>query len=102
MSAVDSAIDVVCARLIGDASIPLKIRTRAEVSDGEVQELFSAIDVLTAHYADEDTVPKRLALAFVDVYGRFSVAEGFVGRDAMQRFEDIGIALQDKADALFS
>lgn len=102
MNAVDTAIDMVCARLIGDASIPLKIRTRADVSDDEVQELFSAIDFLTAHYADKDTVPKRLALAFVDVYGSFRIAEAFVGRDAMQRFEDIGIALQDKADALFS
>lgn len=102
MNTVDAAIDMVCARLIGDASIPLKIRTRAEVSDDEVRELFSAIDVLTAHYADKDTVPKRLALAFVDVYGSFSITEASVGRDAMQRFEDIGIALQDRADALFS
>jgi hypothetical protein len=101
VNAVD-AIDMVCARLIGDASIPLKIRSRDEVSDDEVQELFSAIEFLTAHYADKDTVPKRLALAFVDVYGSFSINEAFVGRDAMQRFEDIGIALQDKADALFS
>jgi len=93
---------MVCARLIGEASIPLKIRTRADVSDDEVQELFAAIDFLTAHYADKDAVPKRLALAFVDVYAGFSSTEAFVGRDAMQRFEDIGIALQDKADALFS
>lgn len=102
MSTVDAAVDMVCARLIGCASIPLKIRTRVDVSDDEVQEFFSAIDFLTAHYADQDTVPKRLALAFVDVYGSFSIAESFVGRDVMQRFEDIGIALQDKADALFS
>ena len=102
MNAVGAAIDMVCARLIGDASIPLKIRSRADVSEDEVQEMFSAIDFLTAHYADKDTVPKRLALAFVDVYGRFSIAEALVGRDAMQRFEDIGITLQDKADALFS
>lgn len=99
---MDAAIDMVCARLIGDASIPLKIRTRAEVSDDEVQELFSAIDFLTAYYADKDTVPKRLALAFVDVYVSFSVSDAFVGRAAMQRFENIGIALQGKADALFS
>lgn len=102
MSKVDTAVDMVCARLLGDASIPLKIRTRADVSDDEVQELFSAIDFLTVHYADKDTVPKRLALAFVDVYGSFSISEAFVGRAAMERFEDIGIALQDKADALFS
>jgi len=102
VSKVDTAVDMVCARLLGDASIPLKIRTRADVSDDEVQELFSAIDFLTVHYADKDTVPKRLALAFVDVYGSFSISEAFVGRAAVERFEDIGIALQDKADALFS
>jgi len=102
VSTVDAAIDMVCARLIGDASIPLKIRTRADVSDDEVEELFSAIDFLIAHYADKDVVPKRLALAFVDVYAGFSITEAFVGTAAMQRFEDIGIALQEKADALFS
>jgi len=97
----EHAVDVVCARLLGENAIPLKIRSRKGVSAAEVSELFLAIDVLTGHYRGQDTIPKKLALAFVDVCVGFSVADTFYDQDELERYEAIGIALQDKACALF-
>lgn len=97
----ERAVEVVYARLLGENAIPLKIRTRKGVSAEEVNELFLAIDVLIDHYREQDTVPQKLALAFVDVFMGFSVADAFYHQDELARYEDIGIALQDKACALF-
>lgn len=91
------AVELVSARLIGEHSIPVKIRTRDRVTEEEVNELFLAIDFLISHYRYQDTVPKGLALAFLDIYAGFSVAEGFYSENEIKRYEDIGLALQEKA-----
>jgi len=95
------AVELVCASLLGEHSFPVKIRTRHRVTEEEVNELFSAIDFLIRHYRGQNTVPKNLALAFVDIYAGFSVADGFYSEDEIKRYEDIGIALQEKAYDLF-
>lgn len=97
----ERAVDLVCARLLGENSIPVKIRTRKCVSEEEISELFFAIDSLIVHYSDQAAVPKRLALAFVDIYVGLNVVDGFYHEHEIQRFEDIGIALQERAYKLF-
>lgn len=95
------AVEWVYERLIGEYSIPVRIRTRDRVTEEEVNDLFLAIDFLISHYRDQDSVPKNLALAFVDIYAGFSVAKGVYSEDEIKRYEDIGIALQEKAYDLF-
>ncbi|GAB7529179.1 hypothetical protein PS3A_15880 [Pseudomonas sp. 3A(2025)] len=97
----ESAVKLVCARLLGENSIPVKIRTREHVSEEEVNELFFAIDFLIVYYRGQEAVPKELALAFVDIYVGLNSADAFYDEDQVQRYEDIGIALQQKAYALF-
>ncbi|KWS47655.1 hypothetical protein [Pseudomonas amygdali] len=95
------AVDLIDARLLGADSIPVKIRTRAKVSEKEVAELFSAIDFIISYYSEKDIIPKRIALAFVDIYVNFNVSDDFYNESETQRYEDIGIALQEKAYELF-
>lgn len=97
----ENAVNLVCARLLGENSIPVKIRTRKRVSEEDVSELFSAIDFLIVYYSGQAVVPKHLALAFVDIYVGFNSADAFYQEDEIRRYEDIGIALQEKAHALF-
>lgn len=97
----ESAVELVCARLLGENSIPVKIRTRKRVSEEEVSELFFAIDCLIIYYRGQSAIPKRLALAFVDIYVGLNSADEFYDEGEIQRYEDIGIALQEKAYALF-
>ncbi|SDI33745.1 hypothetical protein SAMN05216588_11518 [Pseudomonas flavescens] len=95
------AADLIDARLLGTDSIPVKIRTKVEVSEEEVAELFAAIDFIISDCSGKDVIPKKIALAFVDIYANFSISNGFYNESETQRYEDIGMALQEKAYELF-
>ena len=95
------ALAIVEARLLGPQSIPVRIRTREEVTEDEIAELLVAVDYLIVRYRDQATVPKTLAAAFVDIYNGFVPAGGQISDEQAQRLEDVAIALQDKAYRLF-
>ncbi len=78
------------------------MRGKSLWNKGEFDELLAAIDFLTTEWADKDTVPKRIALAFVDIYGAFSFKDGFYPKDEQEFLEDMGIMLQEKATDLFA
>ena len=95
--ALETTIDL----LLGDNSLPLKARMKTHILDEEIDKLYHAIDVLTEEYRHKDCVPKRLAACFIDVYGGFSFREDLYDEKERVRLEDIGIALQEKAESLF-
>lgn len=97
----EMALDSVEARLLGPQSIPVRIRTRVEVTEAEIAELLAAVDYLIMHYRDQASVPKTLAAAFVDIYNGFVQTCGQMSDEQAQRLEDVAIALQDKAYRLF-
>ncbi|EPD4823236.1 MULTISPECIES: hypothetical protein [Salmonella] len=66
------ALKIVIDKLLGDNSIPVRLRLKRDFSDDEVENLYKALDFLAEVYADESTVPKILGLALMDVYGMFS------------------------------
>ncbi|EEO5360791.1 hypothetical protein G6R69_004828, partial [Salmonella enterica] len=65
------ALKIVIDKLLGDNSIPVRLRLKRDFSDDEVENLYKALDFLAEVYADESTVPKILGLALMDVYGMF-------------------------------
>jgi hypothetical protein len=81
--------------------LPLKARIKDHISNEEVSKLYNAIDVLTEEYRHKDYVPKKLGACFLDIYGCFSFREGFYSEEERRRLENIGIALQEKGEALF-
>ena len=97
----EMAIAVVEARLLGEHAIPVKIRTKNDVTEAEIAELLAAVDYLIVHYQGQAAVPKTLAAAFVDIYNGFVQACGQMSDAQAQRLEDVAIALQDKAYRLF-
>ncbi|WP_323867627.1 hypothetical protein [Xenorhabdus szentirmaii] len=42
----------------------------------EIENLYHALDFLVGFYHEKTEIPKKLVLAFVDVYGAFSFREG--------------------------
>lgn len=98
----DTALKIVIDKLLGDNSIPVRLRLKKDFSDNEVEDLFKALDFLVEVYAGESMVPKVLGLALMDVYGMFSFREGMYSKDELIKYEDIGIELQEKAINLFS
>ncbi|ASG72504.1 hypothetical protein EXA76_22915 [Salmonella enterica subsp. enterica serovar Stanleyville] len=96
------ALKIVIDKLLGDNSIPVRLRLKRDFSDDEVEDLYKALDFLSEVYADEPTVPKILGLALMDLYGMFSFREGMYSKDKLIKLENIGIELQEKAINLFS
>src|SRR5690606_41449993 len=53
-------------------------------------ELLGAIERLTEHFASQQSVPKELALAFVDITNSFTFNEGAYSEQVRNRIEDAG------------
>ncbi len=88
--------------LVSKNSLPARVRSKSLWNKGEFNELLAAIDFLIKEWADKDTVPKCIALAFVDIYGSFSFKDDFYSEDEQEFLEDMGILLQEKATDLFA
>ncbi|WP_217492394.1 MULTISPECIES: hypothetical protein [Lysinibacillus] len=73
-----------------------------ELDSDLLNQVSGALDVLTHYYKDKKTVPKKLALAMVDIYGAFSFQAGYFEDEILEELERIGIELQEKAMELFS
>ncbi|MBD2781829.1 hypothetical protein, partial [Xenorhabdus szentirmaii] len=67
-----------------------------------ISRIQDALDFLIDFYHEKTEIPKKLVLAFVDVYGAFSFREGMYDEKMLNKLEDIGIELQDKATQLLS
>ena len=101
MNAVE-AEKIVYNLLVSENSLPVRVRSKLPWDETEFNELLSAIDVLIEEWAENESVPKFIALAFVDVYGAFTLKEGFYPTEKLNFLEDMAIALQEKAGDLFS
>ena len=98
----DDALSFVYECLLENNSITLKLRLREGLEEARFNKLKEAIRFLIDYYANQEEVPKRLALCMVDIYGAFSFREGFYDDSTTTRIENSGVELQDLATELFS
>lgn len=96
------ALQIVADKLLGDDSIPVRLRLNKAFTTDEIECLYQALDFLAECYNEHTTVPKILSLALTDVYGMFSFRVGIYNEDKCRELEDIGIKLQDKAIEIFT
>jgi len=99
---IQEAIEIIYIGLVSENSVPVKLRTNRELDSDLLNQVSEALDVLTHYYKDKETVPKKLALAMVDIYGAFSFQTGYFEDEILEELEGIGIELQEKAMELFS
>ena len=64
---------------------------------GQVQE---ALSFAIEYYKGKSLVPKKLAMAMVDIFGAFCFNSGFSEKE-LRELEDIGMKLQEQALELF-
>jgi hypothetical protein len=98
----ETALHIVYECLLGDNSIPQELRSKQGLNQPKLDELVNAVKFLIDYYAEQDTIPKKLALCMVDIYGYFSFREGFYDDAEATKIEDAGILLQELATDLFS
>ena len=60
---------------------------------GQVQE---ALSFAIEYYKGKSLVPKKLAMAMVDIFGAFCFNSGFSEKE-LRELEDIGMKLQEQA-----
>lgn len=99
---IDEAENKIYDLLVSDNSLRVRVRAKLSWEKSEFDELLAAIDFLIEKWSAKDTIPKYIALAFVNVYGDFSFRDGFYPDDVQYFLEDMGSALQEKATDLFS
>ncbi|MGE7944338.1 hypothetical protein ACQKNB_19870 [Lysinibacillus xylanilyticus] len=99
---IQEAIEIIYIGLVSENSVPVKLRTNRELDSDLLNQVREALDVLTHYCKDKETVPKKLALAMVDIYGAFSFQTGYFEDEILEELEGIGIELQEKAMELFS
>ncbi|MGI4743355.1 MAG: hypothetical protein ACRYG7_50025 [Janthinobacterium lividum] len=98
----ETALQLVYERLLGNDSIPQKLRRKEGLDQARFDQLTGALRWLIAYYATREAVPKQLALCLVDSYGAFSFREGFYPEADRVIIEDAGLLLQELATDLFS
>ncbi|WP_339262685.1 hypothetical protein [Lysinibacillus sp. FSL K6-3209] len=98
---IQQAIDTVYNGLVSDNSVPVKLRLNKELDTELLNKVRVALDILIHFYKDKEIVPKKLALAMVDINGAFSFQSSYFEDDLLEQLEDIGIELQEKALELF-
>ncbi|MFT9818255.1 hypothetical protein [Lysinibacillus sp. NPDC056185] len=98
----EEAIAIIYDGLVSENSVPVKLRTYRELDFDLLNQVREALDVLTQYYKDKETVPKKLAIAMVDINSAFSFQAGYFDDKFLEELEGIGIELQEKAIELFS
>ena len=89
---IEQAIETIYTGLVSEESVPVKLRAFRELDRemlGQVQEALSFA-----------LVPKKLAMAMVDIFGAFCFNSGFSEKE-LRELEDIGMKLQEQALELF-
>ena len=93
---IEQAIETIYTGLVSEESVPVKLRAFREL-DREVQE---ALSFAIEYYKGKSLVPKKLAMAMVDIFGAFCFNSGFSEKE-LRELEDIGMKLQEQALELF-
>lgn len=98
----EEALNVIYDGLLGEQSILVKLRNKEGLDDKKFASVLEAIDLLKNAYKDQEYIPKKLGLAFLDVSNYFSFSDEWYPEEEQEKFEDAGHQLVQAADELFS
>ncbi len=79
-----------------------KNKNHEKLKENDFTELVEAINFLIDYYKNSESVPKKLALAFIDISNYFFVSNLNYSEKEIELFEDYGIELSRLAEELFS
>ncbi len=82
------AVTVLHEGLVGLASLPVELRERRGLDREQLARVEHALELLKRVYADRDTVPKRLAAAFVDIQGGMEQGRGWYSEAEQHEIQD--------------
>lgn len=95
------ALAIIENHLLSENSILVKMRCREGLDEIAHTELLEAMKYLTEIYKNSTLVPRRLALAFVDVSNFFFINESLYSIDDLKRMEIAAQEILELANILF-
>jgi hypothetical protein len=99
---IDPSIAIILEGLIGENSIPSRLRNERVFDRERYHDVVAAIAKAIEFYKDHDSVPKLLSLCFVDISNHFFVpGDGRFTEQEIEEIEDAGIHLSELANELF-
>lgn len=98
---IEQAVDIIYIGLVGLQSVPTQLYSSRILDMEMLAQVMDALDYAIKYYKGKSLVPKKIAIAMVDIQGAFFFKDGFE-EDMLRKLEDIGIELQEKAIELFS
>ena len=93
---IEQAIETIYTGLVSEESVPVKLRAFRELD----REMLGQVQEAIEYYKGKSLVPKKLAMAMVDIFGAFCFNSGFSEKE-LRELEDIGMKLQEQALELF-
>ncbi|MCL2152423.1 MAG: hypothetical protein FWH57_05610 [Oscillospiraceae bacterium] len=99
---IEQAIDTIYNGLVSENSVPVKLRTYKKLDIEQLDQVRKALDFALEYYKNKSSIPKKIAISMVDIYGAFSFKKGYFDDKTLMELEDIGIELQKIALRLFS
>jgi hypothetical protein len=94
-------IEIIEQELIGENSIPVKLRNERFFDKIAFEKLLNSINFAINFYKNKDKVPKKLALCFVDISNYFFVDKKYFSENEIVEIEDAGMKLSELANKLF-
>jgi hypothetical protein len=95
------ALDTIYQGLLGNNSIPVQLRSGKGLDKDTFLKIKIAIAFLKKEYKNKNEVPKKLALAFIDISSYFSFRDDFYSIEDQEVFEDAANELVQLANDLF-
>lgn len=98
----EEALNVIYEGLLGENSILVKLRNKEGLDEDMYGSVLEAIEVLKIAWKDQDHIPKKLALAFLDISTYFIFSDEWYSEEEQEKFEDAGLQLVQAVDDLLS
>ncbi|GFH94646.1 hypothetical protein IMSAGC003_01178 [Lachnospiraceae bacterium] len=98
---IEQAIDIIYTGLVSEKSVPVRLASFRILDFGMLDQVREALDFAIKYYKGKSFVPKKIAMAMVDLQGAFFFKNGFE-EEMLRKLEDIGIEFQEKALKIFS
>ena len=96
-----SFIKIIEQELIGENSIPCKLRNEHFFDKSAFKRLVNAVEEAISYYKEQDNIPKKIALCFVDISNDFFVSSDYFPENEIEEIEDAGMKLSELANKLF-
>ena len=97
---IEQAIETIYTGLVSEESVTVKLRAFRELDREMLGQVQEALSFAIEYYKGKSLVPKKLAMAMVDIFGAFCFNSGFSEKE-LRELEDIGMKLQEQALELF-